>query len=186
MKTAYFDLISGASGDMILGALVDAGLPFIELRDALNLLGLPEFELTTEACEARRVRGHQDRRSHGRHGSRARPGGDRARSSQPAGCRPTSKTRPYASFSAWPRRRRGSTACRSRPSHFHELGVVDTIVDVTGELLRWKPWGLVGCFLAGAAGPWYGTERRRRHAAAAPRNGSPSARRQDYRIGSPA
>ena len=48
MKTAYFDLISGASGDMILGALVDAGLPFTELRDALNLLGLPEFELTSE------------------------------------------------------------------------------------------------------------------------------------------
>ena len=46
MKIAYFDLISGASGDMILGALVDAGLPFAELRDALNLLGLPEFELT--------------------------------------------------------------------------------------------------------------------------------------------
>ena len=48
MKIAYFDLISGASGDMILGALVDAGLPFAELRDALNLLGLPEFELTSE------------------------------------------------------------------------------------------------------------------------------------------
>ncbi len=53
MKTAYFDLISGASGDMILGALVDAGLPFVELRDALNLLGLPEFALT----EARVMRG---------------------------------------------------------------------------------------------------------------------------------
>ena len=46
MKTAYFDLISGASGDMILGVLVDAGLPFAELRDALGLLDLPEFELT--------------------------------------------------------------------------------------------------------------------------------------------
>ena len=38
MKIAYFDLISGASADMILGALVDAGLPFAELQDA-DLLG---------------------------------------------------------------------------------------------------------------------------------------------------
>ncbi len=28
MRITYIDLVSGASGDMLLGALVDVGLPF--------------------------------------------------------------------------------------------------------------------------------------------------------------
>jgi uncharacterized protein (TIGR00299 family) protein len=36
----YFDCFSGAAGDMILGALIDAGLPVDELRRALGSLGV--------------------------------------------------------------------------------------------------------------------------------------------------
>ena len=39
-KTAYFDCFSGASGDMMLGALLDLGLPLDELRKALGSLAL--------------------------------------------------------------------------------------------------------------------------------------------------
>jgi pyridinium-3,5-bisthiocarboxylic acid mononucleotide nickel chelatase len=45
MRIAYFDCIAGASGDMILGALLDAGLPEAELRQALMALDLPGFDL---------------------------------------------------------------------------------------------------------------------------------------------
>ena len=45
MKLAYFDLIAGASGDMLLGALVDAGLPFEDFRLALEGLHLPGYAL---------------------------------------------------------------------------------------------------------------------------------------------
>jgi pyridinium-3,5-bisthiocarboxylic acid mononucleotide nickel chelatase len=45
MKIAYFDCFSGASGDMILGALLDAGLKPDFLRRELSKLRLREFEL---------------------------------------------------------------------------------------------------------------------------------------------
>jgi pyridinium-3,5-bisthiocarboxylic acid mononucleotide nickel chelatase len=40
VKTLYFDCFSGISGDMALGALLDAGLPFDELKGALGSLAL--------------------------------------------------------------------------------------------------------------------------------------------------
>jgi uncharacterized protein (TIGR00299 family) protein len=45
MKIAYFDCIAGASGDMILGALLDAGLPEARLRERLAALRLDDFDL---------------------------------------------------------------------------------------------------------------------------------------------
>jgi uncharacterized protein (TIGR00299 family) protein len=49
---AHFDPATGAAGDMILGALVDAGAPLPEIRRALASLPLPDFRL--EAEETRR------------------------------------------------------------------------------------------------------------------------------------
>ena len=48
MKIAYFDCIGGASGDMILGALIDAGLGIETLRARLAALRLADFELKTQ------------------------------------------------------------------------------------------------------------------------------------------
>jgi uncharacterized protein (TIGR00299 family) protein len=51
MKGLYFDLIGGASGDMILGALVDAGLSIDVLRSELSRLNIPEFEINSSRVE---------------------------------------------------------------------------------------------------------------------------------------
>ncbi|MEK6765601.1 MAG: nickel insertion protein, partial [Planctomycetota bacterium] len=48
MKIAYFDCFSGASGDMILGALIDAGFNYEELNKELKKLGIDNYELDSK------------------------------------------------------------------------------------------------------------------------------------------
>ena len=49
-RLLYFECFSGASGDMVLGALLDAGLPLAELKAALGSLAMSGYDI-----EARRV-----------------------------------------------------------------------------------------------------------------------------------
>lgn len=46
MKIAYFDCFSGVSGDMILGALVDAGLSLTRFRRELKKIPLKDYTIT--------------------------------------------------------------------------------------------------------------------------------------------
>ena len=48
MKTLYFDLVSGASGDMILSSLIDIGVPVDWLRRQLAKLRIPGFVINVE------------------------------------------------------------------------------------------------------------------------------------------
>jgi pyridinium-3,5-bisthiocarboxylic acid mononucleotide nickel chelatase len=48
VKVLYFDCFSGAAGDMILGALIDAGLPLAELKDALGTLGVDGWNVSAD------------------------------------------------------------------------------------------------------------------------------------------
>jgi len=48
VKAAYFDCFSGASGDMILGALLDCGLDIAALEAELHKLGLSGWSLRAE------------------------------------------------------------------------------------------------------------------------------------------
>ena len=44
----YLDCFSGASGDMVLGALLDAGLPLDALKQALGSLTIPGAALSAQ------------------------------------------------------------------------------------------------------------------------------------------
>lgn len=47
-KVAYFDCFSGCSGDMVLGALIDAGLPLDILEKGLSSLAIHGYKLSAE------------------------------------------------------------------------------------------------------------------------------------------
>jgi hypothetical protein len=60
LRSVYFDCFSGASGDMLLGALLDAGLALDALRQGLATLPLSGWQLQAEPIQL-----------HGLHGTRA-------------------------------------------------------------------------------------------------------------------
>ena len=47
-RILYFDCFNGASGDMVLGALLDAGLPLEELRGALGSLAIDGADVSAK------------------------------------------------------------------------------------------------------------------------------------------
>ena len=57
MKIAYFDCFSGISGDMVLGALVDAGLCLETLIEELDKLEVPGLTLTQERTVRQAIAG---------------------------------------------------------------------------------------------------------------------------------
>lgn len=141
MKTAYFDLVSGASGDMILGALVDAGLPFGELREALAGLHLPGFELGLRrvmrgAFAATKI----DVRTSDNASARHLPDIQAliAASELPSSV----QERAMRIFGRMIEAEAGIHGQPPDHVHLHELGATDTIVDVTGALLALELLGI--------------------------------------------
>ena len=59
MKIAYFDCFSGASGDMILGALLDAGLRLERLKGELAKLQLSHYDLEVRQVLKKGIGGSQ-------------------------------------------------------------------------------------------------------------------------------
>jgi len=57
VRLAYFDCPAGASGDMILGALVDAGCPLAAVEKALRTLEVPGWRLEARPVERGGLRG---------------------------------------------------------------------------------------------------------------------------------
>lgn len=57
MKIAYFDCFSGVSGDMILGALLDAGLDIRELESELDKLKISGYKIKAEKTARKGISG---------------------------------------------------------------------------------------------------------------------------------
>ena len=56
MKLAYLDCMSGVSGDMMLGALVDAGADLAAIQSGIDSLGLPNCRLEAQEVKKKGFR----------------------------------------------------------------------------------------------------------------------------------
>lgn len=134
MKILYLDLIGGASGDMLLGALIDAGVPVENLAKSLKALQLDEFELAAirvekngfSATKVNVIVGKQPPERHLKEILAIIES-----STLPAGI----KERASTIFKNIARVEADIHGKQLEDVHLHELGGTDTIVDVTGVLL---------------------------------------------------
>jgi uncharacterized protein (TIGR00299 family) protein len=131
VKLAYFDGGAGASGDMVLGALVDAGFGVDELRAALETLGVDGWRVDAVGVERGGLRGTQVRVDT----ERGRHFGTLADMLAPVG-KSGLPTRVCARAEAVLRRlAEAESRVHGVPVeavHFHEVGALDTLVDVVG------------------------------------------------------
>ena len=134
MKIAYFDCIAGASGDMILGALVDAGLPPETLVEKLSALHLDDFELKfkkvkKKAFAATKVDVILKEDVPERHLHHIKKIVEESDVSQ------NIKDQSIKIFQRLCEVEAGIHDSTLKKVHLHELGGVDTIVDVIGTLV---------------------------------------------------
>jgi uncharacterized protein (TIGR00299 family) protein len=140
-RVVYFDCASGAAGDMLLGAAVDLGLPLERLREELARLPLAGYRLEAErvtraglAATHVRVVTEGDERSH-RHLSHVLE--IVQRSTLPAPVR----DKAAALFVRLAEAEAAVHGTSPERVHFHEVGAVDSIVDVVGGVIALQDLG---------------------------------------------
>ena len=140
MRIAYFDCPSGISGDMTLGALVDAGVPLDQLNEAIGSLGLPGVKLVAQEVKKHGFRAtqvtvqHEPEHKHRHlHQIEALIDGSRLAPAQKETAR-----RIFRRLAEVEAKVHGTTV---QQVHFHEVGAVDSIADIVGAAVGWDLLG---------------------------------------------
>ncbi len=157
-RVVYFDCASGASGDMILGALVDLGLPLEALREELAKLPLTGYRLEARHVDRSGLQATkvdvivaEDHRAvedfHGHHHHHHGHGGAPVHRGlreilallEASSLSIDVRERSAAYFRRLAEAEGGVHGVRPEDVHFHEVGAVDSIVDVVGGVagLAW-------------------------------------------------
>lgn len=145
MKIAFFDPFSGASGDMILGSLVDAGLPLNTLKNELSKLQLGGYQIRSEIAG-----------QHGIHGTRvvvdvtedvhSRTWAQIREMIAGSTLDDGIKSAATAIFERLAVAEAKIHAAEPDTVHFHEVGGVDAIVDICGACIGLALLGIEDVF----------------------------------------
>ena len=146
MKLAYFDCFSGISGDMTLGALVDAGVSLDHLRGQLRGLELPGWEITSEkvwknGMSSTYVKVKTEDQSKHRSLTEILTILEKSKLS------PRVREHSSAIFRKLGEAEASVHDVPIEKIHFHEVGAVDAIVDIVGACIGFESLGVeeFGC-----------------------------------------
>ena len=142
MKYAYCDCFSGISGDMFLGALVDAGLPVETLREGLGRLNLPEpieiqvSEVRKGALRATSLDVVVGESHHHRHFT------DIAEMIESSSLSDRVKRTSLSIFRILAEAEARVHGTEIEHVHFHEVGALDSIADIIGAAIGLEALGI--------------------------------------------
>lgn len=151
MRIAYFDPIGGASGDMIVASLIDAGVDETALRDELAKLPLEGFAVsahrqTTHQIAASRFCVDAEHHAHGHHHEARTIGAIRGIISASA-LSDSVKDRAIRVFQALGEAEAKVHGTTIDEIHFHEVGAVDSIVDIVAACIGLEKLGVEKLFV---------------------------------------
>ena len=144
MKIAYFDCFSGASGDMLLGALVDAGVDLAALEAELRRLPIAGWSIAAEKSKKKGIAAMQIRVQSGeQHPHRGL--GEILRlidEGAKAGLSPRAAALAARIFTRLGEAEAKIHNTTTEKIHFHEVGAVDAIVDIAGTAIGFEMLGI--------------------------------------------
>jgi uncharacterized protein (TIGR00299 family) protein len=129
---AYLDCYSGISGDMFLGAMLDLGLSFADLQQALSSLPLGDYQLAYERFSDKGIRGARFSVQLSAREQPSRHLADIKTLVQAAALPSRVCERALAVFQCLAEAEAQVHGTDIEEVHFHEVGAVDAIVDIVG------------------------------------------------------
>jgi len=134
MKVGYFDCFSGISGDMTLGALIDAGLDFEQLKGELSKLELPGYQIEAVRQMRCHISGTKfDVKAGETHQHRGLSQINKIIES--ADISERAKADALEIFDRLATVEAEVHAAPKEEIHFHEVGAVDSIIDIVGTAI---------------------------------------------------
>ena len=131
----YLDCFSGISGNMFLGALIDAGLPMSHLKAELAKLNLSGYELVTEMVTKKGIRATYMDVKTTKWFQPSRNLNDILGILKDTGLSDRVKTNAKDTFCRLADAEAKVHGVPVTKIHFHEVGAVDAIVDVVGTMI---------------------------------------------------
>jgi hypothetical protein len=141
MKIAYFDCFSGISGDMVLGALVDAGVHLSQLEAELRRLPVGDWKISAEKVKRRSVTAtHVKVQANEGHSHRSLS--EILKMIEAAGLPPRVAERASRIFQRLGEAEAKVHGISTEAVQFHEVGAIDSIVDIVGAAIGFELLGI--------------------------------------------
>lgn len=141
MKLAYLDCFSGIAGDMLVGALLDAGLPFETLNSEIAKLGLKEVTLSAEPTKRKGITGTDFKVAVG-HDHHHRSLTTIEKIINESTLDDAIKQTAIRIFRRLGEAEAGVHGVDIEKVHFHEVGALDAIVDIVGAAIGFHHLGI--------------------------------------------